>query len=493
MIREQYSSYLSDESKLSGDVPLSISFPTNVQQLSWIMREHSERGECTTISGTRSGVVGASVPTGETHLVSLEKLDGIEGLETDEQGRPFVRAYAGTKVSAIQAWLQEHHPHLYYPVDPTYQHAAVAGNIGTNASGMRTFFYGSTRDWVRTLEIVLVDGTQIRLTRGTCAAKNGELILSGPDGEKRLLASPIRVPKTKHAIGYHYSNEVDPVDIFVGSEGTLGVTSRVEIWVTPKPQHRLYYTQFFDADEKAFAFADAVRAAPLDVLALEFFDRESLSITTKHPQRENCRTIRAIKPEHQCGIFADILLKDEASIEQVDEQIRIILKSVGGDPHDSLAGHEDRDLIDFKVFRHAIPESINSVIAARKKTIPRIYKISTDMSVDPSHLRRLYAFYRKKLSGMEHYIFGHIGNAHLHLNVVPRTEAELDAFFEIYPEFAEEVVACGGAVAGEHGIGRVKKHFLKYQYTADELDTLKKIKSFFDPQWLLNRGVLIDR
>lgn len=494
LIAERFNDFISDESKLQGDLPLSLSLPTNLEGVVSVLRENFLRNENTTISGARSGVVGGAVPIGRTHLLSMEKLTGIGEVQFDGDGRPFLTALAGTKLSAINSYLSENYPDLFYPVDPTYQHSAIGGNVSTNAGGARSYFYGSTRKWIRGLKIVLADGGVLKFVRGELQAVNGVLELESESGRRVLSGEKIRVPETKHAIGYHYNKSVDLVDIMVGAEGTLAAVVEVDIYLTSRPKHRLYFTQFFQSIDQAFAFATDVKKLGISILALEFIDQNSIAIVKDCAARKTCRTIQAIDSSYQAAVFLDTMFEQTEELENVYNKLESLLSGLGVDSNLSIAGTEAKDLEDFKVFRHAVPENINALVAERKRNIPELLKISTDMSVNPIYLREIYDFYTKTLTehDLQHFIFGHFGDSHLHLNVVPKSLEQLNLFHSLYPSFAKKVVECGGAVAGEHGIGRVKKQFLKIQYNSEELRTLKEIKSFFDPGWLLNPGILID-
>ena len=113
-----------------------------------------------------------------------------------------------------------------------------------------------------------------------------------------------------------------------------------------------------------------------------------------------------------------------------------------------------------------MPERINATIARRREQHPTLHKIATDMAVEDQDLRWVYDLYTTRLTaaGLDHAIFGHAGNNHFHVNILPRDDAELQRAKAIYAEFAAAIVARGGCVSAEHGIGRIKKHFLPVQY-----------------------------
>jgi D-lactate dehydrogenase (cytochrome) len=151
-------------------------------------------------------------------------------------------------------------------------------------------------------------------------------------------------------------------------------------------------------------------------------------------------------------------------------------------------------LKDIRVFRHAVPERINATIARRREQHPTLHKIATDMAVEDKDLRWVYELYTSRLTaaGLDHAVFGHAGNNHFHVNILPRDDGELQRAKAIYAEFAAAIVARGGCVSAEHGIGRIKKHFLPLQYDAATLEALRTAKRWLDPEWRLNPGVLVD-
>ena len=166
--------------------------------------------------------------------------------------------------------------------------------------------------------------------------------------------------------------------------------------------------------------------------------------------------------------------------------------AAGGDEAAGLAGIDDQALRDIRAFRHAVPERINATIARRREQHPTLHKLATDMAVEDKDLRWVYDLYTTRLTeaGLDHAIFGHVGNNHFHVNILPRDEAELQRAKAIYAEFAAAIVARGGCVSAEHGIGRIKKHFLPVQYGPATLDAMRAAKRWLDPGWRLNPGVL---
>ena len=261
---------------------------------------------------------------------------------------------------------------------------------------------------------------------------------------------------------------------------------------TPRPAHRLYFLQFFTDETAAFAFVEAVREADLATLSLEFADRQSLAFAATSPAAKHNRLCSSFAPKFGAAVFVELPFDDETELESGQATLLDLVEAVRADSGASFAGIEDKDLREAKEFRHAIPERINAIIAARKREIPELHKISTDMAVPDGQLDWVYQMYRDALKDrFEFAVFGHAGNNHLHVNILPRTREELREAKELYPKFAAQIVARGGSIAGEHGIGRIKRELMRLQYNREEIETLWQIKRFFDPQLLLAPEVLL--
>ena len=196
--------------------------------------------------------------------------------------------------------------------------------------------------------------------------------------------------------------------------------------------------------------------------------------------------------ETKAAIFCEFVYGGDGTLEDTYHALEGVLEQVGANSAASLTGTEEKDLRDINVFRHVVPETINATVAARKQKIPELHKIATDMAVPAEQTARIYSFYTTTLAehGLEFAVFGHVGNGHVHVNILPRDVEELVLAKQLYEEITKEVVSLGGAVAGEHGIGRLKRELLALQYDENCLVTMREIKNFFDPKGILNPGVL---
>jgi D-lactate dehydrogenase (cytochrome) len=490
-LADKYSSLLHDESKITGEVFASVSFPESLEQLASEVKYCYDNGIAMRVSAARTGLAAGAVPREKEHIFSLTKLKGVQGLIAPK----IVKVKAGVTLAELNSWVDENCPELYFPVDPTELGASVAGAVATNAGGARSFKYGSMRNWVVGLTVVLPCGDVLVIKRGELLALEGKFQILDSLGSRVLKANSIPKPQTKNCLGYSCAENIDLIDVFVGSEGTLGIIAEVELLLTERPEHRLFLLQFFEDEIKALNFVEIIRAEPsLNPLSIEYCDSGSLDLVRTSPIVKTNRVAQALKDSNRAAVSSELELESEDQLGDVYEILAEILEKLGSSMDDSIAGTEEKDLREIKVFRHAIPESVNQLIAQRKQQFPGLHKLATDMAVPNEQLFAVFELYKNRLSaaGLDFVIFGHAGNNHFHVNLIPNNQQELDLAKKLYLELAHEIVAMSGAVSAEHGIGVLKKNFLKFQYSKEVLEQFKVIKEFFDPKLLLNQGVLFD-
>jgi D-lactate dehydrogenase (cytochrome) len=484
---------LHDESRMMAAGVASVAEPATLDELRTVLRWHAEHGHRVTVSGARTGVAGGAVPDASTHLVSVARLRGVVEIDLSSMP-PTVRALAGTALRELHSELAARAAGWTLPLDPTETGASVGGMVATNAAGSRAFRFGATRDWVAGLTVELASGRTLSLRRGVDRA-DGDALTIVEGGARRTVHLPsIPKPRTKNSIGYGFVPGGDAVDLFIGSEGTLGIVSDVTFRLMPIDESRLLLLQCLASTDQAFALVEAIRQdAGLRTTALEFLDARSHELAREAGKPEVERVL-AHAPAGSCSVFAELAYDDEAGLEATIERVLAHVTAVGGDEAAGLAGIDHQARLDIRTFRHAVPERINATIARRREQHPALHKVATDMAVEDKDLRWVYELYSSRLtaSGLDHAIFGHAGNNHFHVNILPKDEAELQRAKEIYTEFARALVARGGCVSAEHGIGRIKKPFLAVQYDASTLDAMRAAKRWLDPDWRLNPGVLID-
>lgn len=508
---------LRDESRMTAEGVASVAEPATLDDLRRVLRWHAAHGHRVTVSGARTGVAGGAVPDPSTHLVSVAKLRGVVKLDLAASPAT-VTVLAGTPLRDLQAALADGAPGWALPLDPTEAGASVGGMVATNAAGARGFRFGATRDWVHALTVELASGRTLELTRGVDRADGNEVALedgagAAPGGDAAAsglgsgpvsgdTAEALRVahlaaipkPRTKNSAGYGFTPGGDVLDLFIGSEGTLGVVSAVTFRLMPATEQRLAFLQCLASPDQAFALVDALRSDPaLRTTAIEFLDARSHELARETGKPEVLKVL-AHAPAGSCSIFAEFGYDDDGGLDTTIERVLGHVAAVGGDEAAGLAGVDDQVLREIRTFRHAVPERVNATIARRREQHPGLHKIATDMAVENQDLRWVYGLYSSRLTaeGLDHAIFGHAGNNHFHVNILPKDEQELARAKAIYKEFAAAVVARGGCVSAEHGIGRIKKPFLPVQYPPGVLETMRAAKRWLDPGLRLNPGVLFD-
>lgn len=154
---------------------------------------------------------------------------------------------------------------------------------------------------------------------------------------------------------------------------------------------------------------------------------------------------------------------------------------------------QPKELERLKDFRHALPEAVNLIIDQRRRTEPGLIKLGTDMAVPDEALKRVLEIYLRDLRGSDlHYVlFGHIGNNHIHVNILPRSQEEYQRGRQLYRGWAEEVVNMGGTVSAEHGIGKLKTELLQRMYGESGVEQMRRVIAVFNPDGRLNRGNIV--
>ncbi len=395
-----------------------------------------------TIVGGRTGLTGGSVPDGGWAL-SLEKFKRLEICP----GHAIVGP--GVLLDALQAAAAR--TGQFYAPDPTETMASIGGTIAANASGSRSFRYGSTRRHILRLRVATMDGRVRDFRRGDKV-----------DFDVPGLPLP---NTTKNTAGYALAPGMDWIDLFTGSEGTLGIVTEAELQLLPKPTNVLAGVVFFPDDDAALDAADVWRGLA-GLRMIEYFDRNSLAF------------LRQRFDETPPSAGAALL------IEQQDGDIDYWVEHASAD---SWFAASDQDRERFRRFRHALPELVNDTMRRRG-----FLKLGSDYAVPLDRNREMLAYYHARLreQSLDYVIFGHIGDAHVHVNILPDSQTQFDAGLRLMFAFARHAVELGGTVSAEHGLGKRKAHLLALQYTPDQIESMKQVKRRLDPQWLLNRGNL---
>lgn len=480
-----------------------VLFPESSGHVAEVLREASEPGRPVTVSGSGTGLTGARVATCGGVVMTMELMrhaaprEGYETLSAEHQGVDYTLAVdrAGERawcppaitLDALEALLA---PDLLFPPAPTERSAMIGGAVAENASGARSFMHGATREWVEALEVVLPTGELLTLQRGEVFAEGRTLRFSSDEGTRHEVTVPsYEMPRTKNAAGIYAADGMDLVDLFVGSEGILGIITAVLVRLTPRP--RIFSdTAFFGSEEAALAHADRLREAAsngLPLLSVEFYDTGALRFMKDHPQ---------VRAEHQAAIFTELDADLERNVEALAELI------VASDPLDDWFADSDREREAQRDFRHMLPESVNTWLRARGTD-----KLCTDYAVPAERFGEMMQAYHRacdeflKVTGRPEesaVLFGHVGDYHLHVDFLPADAREEEASMEQYIFLARAAIGLGGTITAEHGVGKKtlpiggrRVPYLELMYGREGLQEIARAKLALDPRGILNRGNMV--
>jgi FAD/FMN-containing dehydrogenase len=446
------SAYLEDASGYHGRAE-AVFLPESEEELAGILSRASREAIPVTAAGAGTGVTGGRCAHGGW-VISLERFRKLQISDG--------RALAGAGVLLRELQQSARASGLFYPPDPTENAAAIGGTIATNASGSRSFRFGDTRRRVLSLRVALLNGTLLDLRRGEPAPFP-------------IQAIPLPAT-TKHAAGYRLEPGMDYLDLFIGSEGTLGIVYEAGLELLPAPRHFLAGVIFFGDDGVALRAVEAwLGVARMNML--EYLDSGSLDL------------LRARHTEIPGEARAALLIEQEMEEENSDEigQWSLRLEDAPALEQSWFAlSAADRER--FRRFRHALPESVNGIVRRNG-----FLKLGSDYAVPVARNAEMLNCYRNTLDAEfrgRYVIFGHIGDAHVHVNILPSSEREFERGRELMVELARAAVALGGTVGAEHGLGKCKAHLLELQYAPEHIEAMRQVKRRLDPQWLLGRDTL---
>jgi D-lactate dehydrogenase (cytochrome) len=483
--QDEIQNYLVDASNTKGFCE-AVYIPENVFEMAKIIKEANLKKHLVTISGNGTGLTGASVPKGGI-VISTEKLNKIIEINVEEN---FALVEPAVLLSDLQDAVKS--KGLLYPPDPTERNCFIGGTVATNASGARTFKYGSTRKYVEELEIILPDGDIIYLKRGVNFADDLSLTLNTSSGKDIKLDLPdYQMPKTKNASGYFCKRNMEAIDLFVGSEGTLGVITKIKLKLLPLPLSELSCVLFFETEDDAFNFLTRARDESyknrelkiinaIDATALEYLDENSLKFLIKDYPNIPANAKAAVWFEQQCNNNDDDLLQ---------LWINLFLEYNGREEEAWFAMNE-KDKENIIGFRHTISTSVNEYISRNN-----FRKLGTDVAVPDDKFINFYYTIKKEVEteNLDYVIYGHSGNSHLHLNMLPKTEEEFAKGKELYRSICSRAILLGGTFSAEHGVGKNKTEYLVEMYGQENVNKMRMLKKTLDPNYILGVGNIFEK
>ncbi|MDO3378604.1 FAD-binding oxidoreductase [Geoalkalibacter halelectricus] len=420
-------------------LPEVVVYPTSSEQVVAAMEIAEREGLPLTPRGSGTGLSGGSVPVKGGMVLCLTRMNRI--LEIDEEN---LTATAEAGVITLDLFNAVAAKGLFYPPDPGSQKiSTLGGNVAENAGGLRGLKYGVTRDYVMALKGVLADRSLI--------ATGGKSV--------------------KDVAGYGFK------DLLVGSEGTLGIITEITVKLIPPPQDKRTILAYFDDVRTAGEAVSRIIAAKIIPSTMEIMDRAVINCVEDYVKIGLPRQMAALLLIEVDGHPAPVA-EEAAGVRKILEEVK------------AAEIHVARDA-----------EHAAGLAAARRTALSALARVSPttlleDATVPRSRLaetfgeiERLREKYQLKVG-----TFGHAGDGNLHPTVLcdERDHDEMARAHAFYNELYEQVLAWGGTVSGEHGIGLAKKEYLARQIGPGGVQVMKRIKQTFDPQGLLNPGKIFD-
>jgi len=413
--------------------------PETTEEVSEIMKYCYSQGIAVTPSGARTGLSGGALPVEKGVALSMEKFNKI--LKIDEQNHQVI-----TEPGVITQVLQDavKARGLFYPPDPASKGSCfIGGNVSENSGGPKAVKYGVTKDYVLNLEMVL---------------PNGEIIWTGAN-------------VIKNATGYNLTQ------LIVGSEGTLGIITKIVLRLIPHPTtDLLMLVPFFDAQKACEAVA-AIFQAGITPSGLEFMERDALLWTLPY---EPDSTIE-VKDSHAAHLLIEVDGFDPEVLMKDCEKILSVLDLFETDEVLFAESQAQKDQL-WKL-RRKVGEAVksHSIYKEEDTVVPRFQLPALLAAV-----KRIGGEY-----GFKSVCYGHAGDGNLHINII-KGDLTDDFWNHKLPEaiasLFREVVALGGTLSGEHGIGLVQKEYMPIAFSGVQLDLMRAIKHVFDPKGILNPG-----
>jgi glycolate oxidase len=432
-------------------VPDSVARPKSPEEVQEILREAALNRTPVTAAGNQTSTTGASI-TDRGILLSMRAMDRI--IDVDVANRRAI-VEPGVLLGDLNRAVASHG--LHFAPDPTsMDDVTVGGAIACNASGARTLLYGATRAHVQGLQVVLANGGMIEVRR------------SGLE---------------KNTAGYHAAQE--PVDWFVGSEGTLGIVTRAELSLVPLPASVMGLAIPCADEASALRLVIAIRQARhLRPRCIEYFDEISHRIARQ-------KSGALVYVEDAVGDPGDASDPFAMSGAGVDAWLALA-EEHGAQADDIVVFEGNSALRDARQFRHAVPTTMNERGAARRTHGGR--KVSTDWAVAYARLPEAIAEARRLVDAArlpQPAIYGHAGNGHPHENFIAADAGELERIEHVVEATLRFVVSLGGTISAEHGIGKIKRRWLSLRVTKTQLGVMAALKRELDPDGLLAPGNIL--
>lgn len=436
---ESLEKYAHDETEDLKFPPEVVLKPSSPAQISAILKYCNEKKIAVTPRGAGTGLSGGALPVFGGVVVSMEKLNHI--LHIDERNHQ-VTVEPGVITQVLQEAVRE--KELFYPPDPASKGSCfIGGNIAENSGGPKAVKYGVVKDYVLNLEVVL---------------PSGEILWTGAN-------------VLKNATGYNLTQ------LIVGSEGTLGIVTKIVLRLIPHPQFDLLILVPFRSEIHACEAVNSIFMAGIIPSGMEFMERDAIDWTMKFVEGKNFPAT----PDIQAHLLIEVDGNDRDQLYKEMEKITEVLQQY--DIGEILFADTSELKQELWLLRRSVAEAVkfHSVYKEEDTVVPRAEL--------PKLLSGVKAIGKKY--GFKSVCYGHAGDGNLHVNILKGDLSDEDWNIKL-PEGIREIfelcVSLGGTISGEHGIGWVQKSFMNIAFGPAQLSLMKQIKQVFDPNGILNPG-----
>ncbi len=419
--------------------PSAIVFPETIEQIQELVAYSISAGLKLVPSGGRTGLSGGAVASNSEVVVSFDRMNKI--LDYSAKDR-IVTCEPGLVTANLQAFAEEQG--LYYPVDfASSGSSQIGGNVATNAGGIKVIRYGLTRDWVAGMKVVTGTGALLDCNAGL----------------------------VKNATGYDFRH------LMVGSEGTLGLMCELDMRLAPKPEPQLVMVvgvpKVVDLLNILHTFTDQITLS-----AFEFFSDLALTKVQAH------RDLPA--PLAESVAYYALLEFDQSSLALAEQAFARCMDA--GWLVDGVISQSEAQAKSLWQLREGISESLASYTPYKNDLSVRISEV-------PEFLADVDSYVSESYPEFEVCWYGHIGDGNLHLNILRPQDMPVEEFFShghsMSPKIFEIVAARRGSISAEHGVGLLKRDFLGYTRSEDEIKLMQGLKALFDPHQILNPNKLL--
>jgi D-lactate dehydrogenase (cytochrome) len=500
-----YDGYLYDESRLNGYADY-IAFPENTEQALAALCYAADEGLALTIQGARTGIAGGAVPQGGL-ILSTERMNRPLGFSARELY--LLQVQSGMSFDGIANLLRERLPpedwdteskvcfrkvrqegrNLRFPPNPTESTASLGGAFACNARGPNALRWGNVGTQVQSLRWISPAGELWDMERGRYRFDESGCPLPGG----RRLSCTTGLAAGGSLLLHPYQG-LDLIDFLAGSEGLLGFAAELSLYLRKLPGAVWGVIYFFEEDQAALNFAEALRywreqsAAGEALSTLEYYDDSSLELVrTAALQSSVLRQLPVINPQVKAAIHVELEDEQDDTLEAIVlEQLALFLEAGGKEEH-TWAAASPAELEKFHLLRHAVPELINKELDTIRQVLPSLPKIAADFQVPPAFAAAYRKRYRRDMEaeGLRGFVFGHIGEGRFHVNLLPEDNAALCRSRALLDHWAASVIQDGGLLAAENGIGRLKRNLIRRHLPPERLEQIRSILSAFDRKNML--------